>query len=305
MRTYPHTWVDSFQTTEVAHFESDWAELADKLTTFTTCTADERDSQPLFTGWEMLPHDKAVFVKNHYSRRRENCAALQFLTLDVDNDPKHTDRPYWSFDEAIASLDGLTCLLYSSFNHLNKDKHNGVDKFRVVIPLLEPVPLPSYLVRAKDAQSVFPSAARESWTPSQPYWPPLQDPNRQHLSRTAVLEGELFDFGSLNIETEPEVRPRIIAQQIVDDTSIHDTYITDTIKHTNTIAGWYDLLQDGYDHRRACFSLERPEKNATAFIWRQHDFLYHRDMGLANTLKFRVRKDYRSESRLQLFRKNK
>jgi hypothetical protein len=277
------TKVNSVHTTEVEHLQAAWGDIAATVRASHECEPELREQAPLFTGWQLQDVDPVMKVHSngysHYSRCRENCVALSFLTLDIDNDPSK-GLPYCSYNEALAELDGLECLLYSSYNHLNPAKHGAVDKLRVLLPLAAPLPLLEYQQKWKAAWGLFPYAARESFTPSQPYWPALHHSERAEFVRSTHLEGELLDLRLLP-ETA-ELPPSIPAPAPLTTASCAEAQqliIKSTTAGTDTALGWYHRLQEGYDGRQPCFSFEREEKRATAFMYRDGAFLVHIDMG--------------------------
>jgi len=285
------TRLNAIRTTEVVHIETTWDRLVEVIGTSVECPSDEfRRASPLFTGWELKQEQEGAKVTTtdsgytFYSRCRENCVALHFLTLDIDNDPLKSSA-VMTFEGAVQKLQGLEALLYTSYNHQNPDKHGGVDKFRALIPLLAPIPLEEYLKKVSNLRLLFPWAARESFTPSQPFWPAMHAPERANLVDVRMLTGIPFDI-NLVPDGEPESMSALNPAEHVDDdeeAALISITSAQTGKHpglTSSALTWYKRLQPGYEHRQACYSFHRPETNHTAFMFRDGVFLIHQDMGL-------------------------
>lgn len=222
-----------------------------------------------------------------FSRCDANTVDLHLLILDIDNQLDKGGVQYWSFDDAqeyLTSL-GVEAFMYSSYNHLNKDKDGGIDKFRVLIPLNSPCPKRAFQARLHGLREIFPNAANESWKTSQPFYLPLQHPDRKHLSRSAHIVGQPFDW-TLIPEDTPEVVQK--AQSAYGSTANASDENSVLIKATDgremSALDWYEQLVDGYAHRVPCFSCVRPEQNASSFFYKAGRFIKHFDGGLREWL---------------------
>jgi len=280
-----YAWVNAIQTTELLHYEEPWSDVVAQLGSFEQTTEEGRRSLPLFIGWEFVQENPELSRgTGFYSRCHNNCLNATMLTLDVDNfDEKHP-RPIYTFEQALHDFDGLECLIYTSFNHLNTAKHGGIDKFRIVLPLARPVPFGSWQARLTLMQQLFPFSARESFTPSQPFWPALETPARSHLSRSVHLRGEWLDLISQPPLTPPRAQappppPSKVAPSSTTFPKVATTYIKSVHHGEDTVENWYLRTAHGYEHRVPCFSCTRVERNATAFFFVDGDYLIHKDMG--------------------------
>lgn len=210
--------VDKINTGNSWRVKTTWEDMQVLMSVPVIMTPEERDKSPLFTGCLMKEYADAKHQEwGGYSRCHNNVIEVPFLVLDVDN--QKTTEPY-TIDDICEALNGIECLLYTSYNHRNKDKDNGVDKVRVIIPFTDPISAEDYQKRMESMRTTFPFAARESFTLSQPYWPPIVHPDRKHLFEYRKLDGELLDWRLF--EEEKEREPYIIPEWKRQDNDIQD-----------------------------------------------------------------------------------
>lgn len=303
--------VDKVGSTSLEPIELSWADLT---ADFGFKTVADRENEPLLIGWEFkeLSDPEAAYsgvfkdgskfnqslqvdleeLKDQinykwYSRCDLNTIALNLLILDVDN---QADKglEYWSYEDAVEYVKGLgiAALFYSSYNHRNKDKDNGVDKFRVLIPFKNACPKAEFKKRLAGLRELFPSAASESWKTSQPFYMPLQHPDRVHLSQSTLLEGDLFDW-TLVPEDTIEQKEKMFTANSGDVINEHTgKYIKATDGREMTALEWYHTILEGYDHRVPCYSTERAEKNASSYFKKEGRFIKLFDGGTRNWTKF-------------------
>lgn len=209
--------VDKINTSSSWRVLTTWVELQQFMSEPVVMTDNERKESPLFTGCLMKDaKDASLQDWGGYSRCHENVIEVPFLVLDVDN--QNTTEPY-TIDDVCKALDGIECLVYTSYNHRNKDKDNGVDKVRVIMPFTDPCSVEEYQKRMESMREAFPFAARESFTLSQPFWPPIVHPDRIELFEYRKLDGEFLDWRMFDEWVEPE-RPIRLFEAAVPDSEL-------------------------------------------------------------------------------------
>lgn len=218
---YRYSEVNSTFTTELWHREANWATLVKYFTTFRMTNSK---SGRLFTGWQMVPHDIAIWMpeglprsEQHYSRRKENCFALHFLTLDVDQKfavMALRGLPIISFNEYAEELAALRlqAIMYTTYSNQCKNHDDEVaPRFRVILPLAQPMLYSAYDCRIPAIKELFPYAAKESFVASQPYYPPIYHIARSGVIQSRIFEGERLDLYDIEIpkdEHGQEIAPQ-------------------------------------------------------------------------------------------------
>jgi hypothetical protein len=139
-------------------------------------------------------------------RNSDDLITYSALCLDVDDNYHPLVFIKQDFPE-------LEYVVYSSFNHNLNKKTQEVDpsihKFRVIIPLKEPITV-EQLRTGKDAlMKTFPGVDPASFTPSQGFYLPSITEDRKDTFFSHHNKGEVFDFASLNA--------RIFALQAIAD----------------------------------------------------------------------------------------
>ncbi len=314
--------VNSVRTTQLSPMSMETFDqvLKQHFSDFKTITAEQRQYEKLIVGWEFVPQYKAKLKtyedgSSHYSRCHDNVIALNFLILDIDNDIK-LELPKISFDEAVESMQGISCLFYTSFNHKNVDK-GGYDRFRIVVELTKPIPLEIYQPSngtngvAGGLQLLFPWAARESFKPSQPFYMPVQVEERKNLSRSLRIHGEPLDWEQ--VEKAPLQKIGFSREGIVIESLptplIKSTDANVPIRLTDgtrtTVGALYYALGEGFENRRACFSTVREEKNASACAFREGRYLIMHDFVAQNKKRVRYEIEQAPRSFEELMNKRK
>jgi hypothetical protein len=241
-------------------------------------TVDRESLQwPLFVPFKMVRVEDGAEMQpdygrgNFYSRRKTNVIHLSCLTLDIDNDPTK-GRPYLSLDDAIQSLNGRTYALYTSYNHQNHDPaylKGHCDKYRIILPLLEPVQLEDAVERVEALKQLFPSADPASFVPSQPFFVPIAHPNRAHSYRTAEGTGTRFDL--LNVEPTRQCVQitKSLSQEWIPTDEVYPDLPTITLADGVTYhaeALWHHL---GENQKKACFRYDAPDSKPGCFVVRK------------------------------------
>ncbi len=288
------TLVDSVQTSKVKHIAESWDILSIRLTKKPVVTTDRESLQwPLFVPFKMLTEEEGALMRETgfgraYSRRKSNVEYLDVLVLDYDNDPK-LSRPTLTFAEAIKRFDGLACAMYTSFNHLNSYK-GTVDKFRVVLPLLDHVELEDVEARREALRKFFPEADPASFVASQPFYVPIAHPDRANLHRSHEGSGEWFDLLSLESTEVPVAKAPTAVYVQTGET--HNDLPTIKLKDgTNYRADeLYHILQDGYQNRKGCYRIDGGDKKPGCFVYRFHSGLNYYDPAVGKSVFIKVMK---------------
>jgi Origin of replication binding protein len=283
------TLVDSVQTSKVKHISESWDVMSIRLTKKPVVTTDRESLKwPLFVPFKMLTEEEGAQMRETgfgllYSRRKANIQSMNVLVLDYDNDPK-LNRPTLTFDEAIKRFDGLACAIYTSYNHKNTYK-GSVDKFRVVLPLLETIEIEDVEARKEALIKLFPEADPASFVPSQPFYVPVAHPDRVQLHRSHEGAGDWFDLMSLEPKAPtPQKAPTAIYKQTgetYDDLpfiKLKDgiTYRADELYHS---------MQEGYENRRGCYRIGAPDKKPGCWVQRFGSGLSYHDGGSKTFIK--------------------
>lgn len=293
------TYCNKAATTQVKHQSYSWSLLANKLTAKPVIT-DNRETLawPLFVPFKMTRQEDGARMTEtawgeHYHRGKANVEHMDLLVIDIDNDPKHADtRPYLSFDDAKQALAGLACIFYTSFNHKNPYKHN-VDKFRVVLPLLEPVELADVEARKKALSELFPSADPASFTASQPFYVPIAHPDRAALHRCYQGEGEWFDLLALEATVKPAPVPPTVTF-VQTDSLVKGELPTIKLKdgRTFTAVDLYNHLPEGYEGKQSCYRIGGIDPKPGCFIFRKGSGLMYYDPAVGKAKFIPVYKTY-------------
>jgi len=185
---------------------ADWEEIAEFLLAFNKTPSKE--STPMFNMWQFKTieegaelgrkyHDKSKqtwdYTPNTIRRCRNNVLGLWGLVLDYDG--KKT------IEEAVMDLDGLECVLYTTFNHTPEK-----NKFRVVIPFSRMLPADEFENRSEDITELFEYVDPASFSMSQAIY--LHSGNEQY-AMSFHMAGESIDpFGFKINPPKPVVEGR-------------------------------------------------------------------------------------------------
>jgi len=291
-RQFHITLVDGVKTTQVKHVSEGWYALAHRLTRKPTVTEDRESLKslkslkfPLFVPFKMVTvEDGAVMQPDYghgkqYSRCIANTISADMIVLDIDNDPaklERTNADPFTIDDARVFFNDLSYIIYTTYNHRNPQKHN-VDKFRVILPLTEPVERSDILERKEELIKLFPMVDEMSFTLSQPFYVPIVHPTREKLHKAFFNDGAEFDLFAL--------------QPVVKEESTPVTYVPlgkiknlEDLPHIKLKSGityradeLYDVLAEGYAGRKQCFRIGGSDKTAGCFIYRKGDGLMYKD----------------------------
>lgn len=190
-----------------------WTELIELL--ITKVDAKSKDMVPLFNLWEFDTKGEKG-VRNIYvdgkktgeqkqipftvRRCGNNAIALHGLVLDVDND--------LSIEQAKANFVDYEYLLYTTFN--NTEAKN---KFRVVLPFTEPMPLAEFNKKKEDMVKHF-GVALESFSISQCFY--------FHSGKVPLLhynEGDVLDWNKFDDKEEVVVKATTFQRDMTQDQS--------------------------------------------------------------------------------------
>ena len=180
---------------KVKQTDLDWSSVSELLSTH--LTVEVKQQTPLFNGarWKSLDDPSSDLVEYHgvqYIRKSEvNMVETTLLILDYDDGT--------SMDDVIDDLQEWTHCGYTSHSH-----NNTRDKFRVVIPLLTPIP--AYLLNPKGSQSILPALGElfnnideTSFDRSRAFFFPSCPQSTKHLAFTWNVSGRLFDWTILKV----------------------------------------------------------------------------------------------------------
>lgn len=290
------TYCNKAATTQVKHISFSWNALSVKLTSKPVVTAD-RESLiwPLFVPFKMTKAEDGARMSESaygefYHRGKANVEHMDLLVIDIDNDPKHSvTRPYLSFEDAKTAFANLACVFYTSYNHKNTLKHN-VDKYRVVLPLLDAVTLEDVEQRKQALADLFPYADPASFTASQPFYLPIAHPDREALHASWEGNGEWFDLLALEATVKPLPVKSTSTYVQTGDTVNDLPAITLKNGHIYRADELYDFLQEGYDHRVQCYRIGGGDKSAGCYIYRKGSGLLYKDNTASKSEFIRVMK---------------
>jgi hypothetical protein len=172
-----------------------WHKLAKKLMT-PTIVSKKEDAKLL------VP----ASFKTEGKRNSDDLITYSALCLDVDDN-------YHELVFIQQDFPDLEFVAYSSFNHSFNKKTQEVDpsihKFRVIIPLKEPITVDQLRTGKEALIKTFPGVDPASFTPSQGFFLPSITEERKDSFFSHHNSGEVFDFSSLNA--------RIFALQAIAD----------------------------------------------------------------------------------------
>ncbi|MDP4299948.1 hypothetical protein [Leptothrix discophora] len=134
-------------TPEEMCMEASWDVIADMLTTFVQVPSKE--ATEMYNLWSFRVQDGQIH------RCKDDCIALHGLVLDYDQNLSMVD--------AVEQFAGFECAIYTTFNH----GVGGRDKYRVVLPFAEPMPVAEFNKKRCAMIEAFPGVDRASFSRSQ------------------------------------------------------------------------------------------------------------------------------------------
>lgn len=169
----------------------EWIDVVDYLLYFHD--AKTKEQTQMFNLWQFKTlaqgaekgrhyHDETKqtwdYIPNTIRRCGDNTVGLWGLVLDYDG--KKT------LEEAIVDMDGIECVVYTTFNHTNEK-----DKFRVVIPFTRMMPVDEFREKEDDMKACFPHADNASFSLSQAIY--LHSGLYPELKFACHLQGNMID----------------------------------------------------------------------------------------------------------------
>jgi len=268
------TEMNSIKTTDVRQYELSWTQIVARL--LQSKIREDRDGVYLFGGQHFKPDAEAMKRNDHYSRCNDNVLGVDLLIVDVDNSGCTPETMKMPLEEALVLFEPLEYVCFTSFNHRNPEKDNGVDKFRFVFPLASYCPKSEWLKRVKTFKSVFGFADPASFTISQPFYPSVVHPQRTDGAINAHNQGEWFNWNDIEAQVQ---EPSVVKGPSLTTKTLDSQIIIKTVQDgTMSSAALFDLLAIA-GTKVPCFSPFREEKNASAFAVRKNNGLYIYDMG--------------------------
>jgi hypothetical protein len=265
----------------VKHIAEPWSAIVERFTKppVIATTRTEKGMNPecrwqLFVPFAMKTWEEGAVSQPYnptaYSRSGKNVRFADLLVLDIDNDPE-SGRPFLSIAEAREKFAGLAHVIYGSYNHRNAKKHGGVDKFRVVLPLVEPVTFEQFKERGQALAELFPFADKCTKAISQPYYVPMAHPDRVDLHEAYSAEGEWFDFLELEVPRPVEAPAPSSDFVLTDDVhaEANTTFITLKNGGSHSAAALYATLTEGYEGRKSCYRLDGNDQKAGCFVMKK------------------------------------
>jgi hypothetical protein len=297
------TLCNGVKTSRVSHISESWEAVTERLTRRPVVTAHRESlTWPLFVPFKMLTKEAGALMRDTangeaYSRCIANVEFADLICLDIDNDPsKLQGSEPFTVEKAKESFEGLAYVLYTSFNHRNRDK-DDVDKFRVVLPLSYPVTYEEFAERKPELKKLFPFIDPASLSISQPFYIPIAHPDRLQLHRSSVGTGEWFDLFKLEATKPPE--SKVSNNQYVPTGEMHADLPQITLKGgvVHRADDLYNNLQVGYEHRKGCFRINGSDEKPGCFVFRKGSGLMYFDPAVGKAEFIKIMKVRRAESK--------
>lgn len=175
----------------------DWDDVVQMLSKH--IVVDVKQKTPMFNAVEWLPLNGAETVewgnKKYVRKCEKNMVDMHMLILDYD------DGEY--MDDVIVSMMKYAHCGYTSHSH-SVEK----DKFRIVLPLAEPIP--AELLDPKGEYSILPALNTvfghidcTSFDRARSFFMPSCSEGNKHLAMAWSHDGELFDWTKLELTKRP------------------------------------------------------------------------------------------------------
>jgi hypothetical protein len=138
--------IDTYVPAEMS-IDTTWNKIVTMLTTF--IEVPNKEDTEMYNLWEFKSENEIIH------RCRDDCIALHGLVLDYDKN--------LSLIDAIKQFAGFECIIYTTFNY----EFNVVDRYRIVLPFITPMPINEFNKKRKSMIEAFPGVDKASFTRSQ------------------------------------------------------------------------------------------------------------------------------------------
>ncbi len=197
---------------------SSWSEICDSFTQ-PHIIIETKELAPMVAFCEFKSPEDALETKEkkgivYTAKRGINVHSITAIVLDYENEQV-------LIEDIVSVYSDYEFVLATSFTHQTEPDHNYRDRFRVILPLKEPIPV-EYMrptaILTPDEMSIlpalfdnFPGIDDSSFDIGRAiYWPSCRAEDT-HKARTIINHGTLFDWRALKLtpgtKTPPVARP--------------------------------------------------------------------------------------------------
>jgi hypothetical protein len=194
LKTRVHFFSSAYDNLVEQFKDYDWPELVADLTEHTVV---ERKNDLGFVvgtfnttaGFEPAADDP----EGRPGRYSKNLVSVGAAVLDVDGG--------WTIEEAVEQLSGVTHLGYTSWSHRLPGKG---DRFRLVVPFVDPCPRDEWDLRKRELIELFPRADPSSVANARIFFAPTCSAENRQLARAWHRDATTFDWRWLKRRAPPE-----------------------------------------------------------------------------------------------------
>lgn len=213
MRDLHFTQYEKELTAKIDTGTASWPDIVQFLMDFKFI--EEKEGNKLFNGTHWIDESSPDAVikenkygKRYYSRCQDNILGADILTIDFDNKGSGRDSMVFALDQVKEEFKDYEYVCYTSYNHQNPLKDDGVDKFRIVLPFSEYCPKAQWLGRVESFKARFAhlNPDEASFKLAQGMYVPIMHPSRKDFAIAWHNTGKCFDWSELEYLSPAQVK---------------------------------------------------------------------------------------------------